>query len=176
MGTVRTHIPVKLVVGLFSRVPAKFAITKNLLKKKFGAIDEETPFIDFDSTEYYNRELGSGLKRKFISFAKLITIENSHSLKLFSNKIEKRLAKGASRTINIDPGYLTLASLILLTTKNRSHRIYINSGIFADLELVFMGKTFRPLEWTYPDYKKREYIVFFNSVRQKYLSQVKKYL
>lgn len=80
------------------------------------------------------------------------------------------------RTINIDPGYVSLTKLVLFTTKNRSHRIYIDEGIYADLELQFSNKSFRALPWTYPDYKTDAYIEFFNSVRSAYLGQVKGYL
>lgn len=177
MGNPQKHIPVKLIVGLISSKPAQFAVAAHIFEKKFGKIDRETPFLDFSSTAYYNEELGNNLKRKFFSFEKLLPLKRSYKIKLYTNKIEERLSEnkgaGQNRTVNIDPGYITLANLVLFTTKNRSHRIYLENGIYADLELTFSRGAFRPLDWTYPDYRTNEYIDFFNTAREMYLGQIR---
>jgi hypothetical protein len=175
------HVPVKLIVGLISSEPSRFIAAGHILEKKFGRIDEETLSLDFSHTRYYEEEFGKNLKRKFLSFKKLIPVKRNYAIKLYTNKIEKRLSRNngrtiygeRSRTINIDPGYISPAKLVLFTTKNRSHRIYLDKGIYGDLELQFIKKSFHPLEWTYPDYRTREYIDFFNSVRALYLKQIK---
>ena len=176
MGRPVRHIPVKLAVGLISRKPSQFTAATRILEKKFGKIDRETDLLDFSCTRYYQKEFGQNLKRKFLSFKNLIALKQDFGIKLYTNKIERRLSENSRRTINIDPGYVSLAKLILFTTKNRSHRIYADEGIYKDLELVFAKGTFRPLEWTYPDYRTKKYIAFFNSVRELYLSQVRRYL
>ena len=173
MGKPQDHIPVKLITGLISRNPSQFSVAKRLLEKKFGKVDKETDLLDFSCTDYYEKELGKNLKRKFLSFKGLIPLERDCRIKLYTSKIERKFSENNARSINIDPGYITLANLILFTTKNRSHRIYIGQGIYADLELQFAKKSFHPLEWTYPDYRTKEYIDFFNSVRATYVSQIK---
>ena len=176
MGKPREHIPVKLIVGLIAGKPAYFADARHFLEKKYGMIDEETPPVDFSCTHYYEGELGGKLKRKFLSFAKLAGLNRGYEIKLYTNRIERLLSRGGRRPVNIDPGYVSLTKLVLFTTKNRSHRIYLGRGIYADRELAFAKNTFNPLEWTYPDYRTGDYIGFFNTVREKYLSQVKGYL
>ena len=170
-----THIPVKLIVGLISSKPSQFISVKSILEKKFGEVDKETPLLDFSHTGYYEEEFGKNLKRKFLSFKDLIPLKKNYAIKLYTIKIEKKLSENStrSRTINIDPGYISPSKLVLFTTKNRSHRIYVDKGIYGDLELMFIKKSFRPLEWTYPDYGTEEYIDFFNSVRAVYMSQIK---
>ena len=167
MGVSREHIPVKLIVGFIASCPDQIIKPIKILERKFGETDSEAPFLDFSCTAYYDNELGKNLKKKFFSFKKLISLKDSYKIKLFTNKIE-----GPSRVVNIDPGYISLAKLVLFTTKNRSHRIYLNKGIYADLELTFVKKTFTPLEWTYPDYRSREYLDFFNSARSIYKAQL----
>ncbi|MGB2705651.1 MAG: DUF4416 family protein [Candidatus Omnitrophota bacterium] len=174
MGKALRHIPVKLVVGLISARPSRFTLVRHILEKKFGKIDNESGTFNFSCTPYYEKEFGQNLKRKFFSFKRPVRLRKNYRIKLYTNSVEKKLSEKNARTINIDPGYVSLTKLVLFTTKNRSHRIYIDEGIYADLELQFSNKSFRALPWTYPDYKTDAYIEFFNSVRSAYLEQVKK--
>jgi hypothetical protein len=41
------------------------------------------------------------------------------------------------RPLNLDPGYLTEAKLVLATTKDRNHRLYLDRGIFAEVTLCY---------------------------------------
>lgn len=172
MGKPRKSVPAKLIVGLISSDQSQFTAGKCILEKKFGVPDLQTPVLDFSCTAYYEEEFGGELKRKFFSFKDLISLEKNYKIKLHTNKIEEKLSKNGSRTVNLDPGYITLSNLVLFTTKNRSHRAYLGSGIYADLELTFTKKSFRPLEWTYPDYRSDEYVRFFNEVRETYHNQL----
>lgn len=117
--------------------------------------------------------MGRDLKRKFISFEKLIPPEKLSKIKIFTNKIEAKLSKNGSRSINIDPGYLNLSKLILASTKDYAHRMYIGNDICAEIALFYQEKSFRPWEWTYPDYKTNEYISLFNRIRETYAQQIK---
>ncbi len=198
MGEPFLHIPVKLITGLLSPKLSGFTDARTYLEKKFGQIDNESRVFNFSCTSYYEKEFGGDLKRKFFSFKKLARLNGNYRVKLYTNSVEKKLAKKKSatidsvdlnrisggqygralpgRTVNIDPGYVSLSKMVLFTTKNRSHRIYIDGGIYADLEFQFVKKSFRALPWTYPDYRTREYIDFFNSVRKIYLGQVERYI
>ena len=176
MGKPRAHIPVKLIVGLLSSEVASLSAARRALEKKFGKVDKTSGLMDFSSTPYYADELGQGIKRQFLSFEKPVSLRKNYTLKIYTNKLEYKFSRDEKRFVNIDPGYVSLTKLMLFTTKNRSHRIYLDSGIYADLELVFAKKSFRALEWTYPDYRTKEYIDFFNAVRGKYVQQIQKYL
>lgn len=176
MSTPTEHIPVKLVSGFIFNSAGNHESILKALVKKFGKIDAETDMLDFNATDYYKKEMGDVLKRKFVSFKKLVHLKNNYNIKLYTNRLEKVFLKDKRRSVNIDPGYVTLTNLVLFTAKPRSHRIYIDHGIYADIELEFREGSFRFLKNTYPDYKTDEYIAFFNMVRKKYFSEIKAYL
>jgi len=173
MGKVNRINPVKLVIGLiFKDDPAakKIEVT---LKKKFGPLDYESPELPFCFTGYYRQEFGEGLKKKFLSFARLVHPQELAKIKSFTNKLEGKFSKSSRRLVNIDPGYVDLAKYILATTKDYCHRIYLDQGIFAEITLSFKDDTFVPGEWTYRDYQTKEYIAILNKIRQLYSMQLK---
>ena len=177
MGNLSRHKPVKLIIGLIFSQASLLNRTKNILKRQFGRLDFESPVLDFTYTDYYEKEFGTGLKRQFISFQRLINPQDIARIKLLTNRIELRFALKQGKTdihrkVNIDPGYLELPKLILTTTKDFSHRIYLKNGIFAEVTLVYHKNSFEPLEWTYPDYRTSQYIEIFNHIRQIYSTQV----
>ncbi len=163
----------KLIIGFIFKEEGIVNRSKGLLKKRFGKIDFESEGMPFGHTDYYKNEFGTSLKRKFISFEKLIQPEDLPRIKIATNKIEKKLSKMSKRSINIDPGYLDLAKLVLASTKDYKHRICLNRGIYAEVTLFYENGSFRPWQWTYPDYKTSGYIDIFNSIRQIYSGQLK---
>ena len=87
------------------------------------------------------------------------------------SSIHRATSQGpVSRSVNIDPGYLDRMRLVLATTKDCSHRIYLGQGIYGDIELMYRSGSFVSLEWTYPDYRAELAIEFFNKVRSVYLA------
>jgi len=165
MGQIAKHEKVKLIIGLISRQEfLDRACFK--LAKAFGKFDYKSDILDFDSTRYYEKEMGINLKRQFVTFSKLINPKELPEIKIKANKIENRFfTSQKKRFVNIDPGYLSLSKLVLATTKDHQHRIYLDKGIFGEVTLRYRGKTFCPWEWTYADYCKAEYIRIFNSIR-----------
>ena len=173
MGKPAKQVPVKLIAGLIYKDEGSLEKTLGILRRRFGAIDQRSPAMNFTYTGYYEKEFGRGLKKVFVSFTKLISAEKLAAVKNFTNKIENRLSLKNARQVNIDPGYLTLAKLVLASTKDYSHRIYLDKGIFAEITLSYRGNSFHPLEWTYRDYRTPEYIAIFNNIRNIYAQQVK---
>lgn len=171
MGKIRIHLPVKLIVGFIFNNQTILTQTETILKKYFGKIDFENQAVPFTNTDYYKDEIGKDLKRKFISFEKLIPAEKLYKIKIFTNKIENRLSFNNKRRINIDPGYLNLSKVVLASTKDYTHRIYLNKGIYAEITLYYRNKTFTPWDWTYPDYRTPDYIAIFNQIREIYAQQ-----
>ncbi len=173
MSTPRDSDRVRLLFSLFS--PERELIDKVIeeLIELFGEPDVITPWLLFDRTRYYEKEMGWPLHRKFITFKELIPPEDLVEKKLKTNKIEEKYSTEGKRRINIDPGYICLERLVLATGKNYTHRIYLSKGIFADLTLVFNKGSFRPLEWSYPDYSNEDSIEFFNNEREKYKNQLR---
>ena len=54
----------------------------------------------------------------------------------------------------LDPGYTSQAKLVLATTKDRDHRIYLRDGIFAD-DSHLCPKALEH-RWSYPTYRGTE--------------------
>jgi len=173
MGRIKKQPPVKLITGFIFKDGEYFCKAKQGLRKSFGEIDFESQEIPFNHTDYYQKEFGHSLKRKFISFKRLITPQSIVETKIITNRIEVRLSKDSLRRINIDPGYIDMAKLVLASTKDFRHRIYLNKGIFAEIALFYQNKSFRPWEWSYPDYRTQEYFEIFNQIRKIYASQIK---
>lgn len=173
MGTIKKHVPVKLVIGLIFKHNNIYVKVKPLLERKFGPIDFESQTLDFIHTDYYEKEFGKGLKRAFVSFKKLILPHQLPAIKTTTNYFEARLSQNKLRRINIDPGYLELSKFVLATTKDYSHRIYLGGGIYAEITLFYRKGSFCPWEWTYPDYRTDAYIKIFNRIRQIYVEQIK---
>ncbi|RKY87620.1 phosphoribosylformylglycinamidine cyclo-ligase, partial [candidate division KSB1 bacterium] len=119
------------------------------------------------------KEMGKNLKKRFLSFTELIYPDEITSIKIKTNEIEKKFTEKGKRKVNIDPGYISESKLILATTKNYSHRIYLNNGIYGDLHLIFKNGRFNPQPWTYPDYKEKFNLSFFEKVREKYKDDLK---
>jgi len=169
MGKIKKRLPVKLITGLIFKKNTAVRKAKSILSRHFGRIDFESPVLPFKHTDYYQKEFGASLKRQFLSFQKLIDPAALSKVKVLTNKIEIKLSAGKKRLINIDPGYLDLAKLVLATTKDYSHRIYLDAGIYAEVTLFFEDKKFKPYSWTYPDYRTDEYAEIFHKIRNIYL-------
>lgn len=173
MGKIKKHSPVKLIIGFIFKEEGMLKKVESILTRKFGKIDLSSEILPFEHTDYYEKEFGKNLKRKFISFKKLICPEDLPKIKIFTNKIEGKLTKNSSRLINIDPGYLDLAKLLLASAKDYKHRIYLQKGIYAEVTLFYQNKSFQIWDWTYPDYRSKEYIDIFNRIREVYANQLK---
>lgn len=172
MSTTRDADPVKLICSLFSPRQDLLETVTARLVGMFGPLDWTSAELFFDRTRYYEKEMGGPLFRRFVSFASLIRPEFIVEVKLQTNELERTFVQGGNRSVNIDPGYICLERLVLVTGKNYTHRIYLSKGIYADLALVFNKGRFRALEWTYRDYADEGLITEFNQIRAKYKSQL----
>ncbi len=169
MERISTPKKTRLFVAVMSREPICFESAFTELVKKFGSILIKSPFFDFSFTDYYRDEMGTDLKKIFLGFKRPFDSGSLVEAKLLANRLEKklsRLEKGQrKRTANLDPGYVDLARVVLASTKDRSQRIYIKDGIYAEVTLLFKGEKCEALPWTYPDYKTRLACQFFRSLR-----------
>ena len=68
--------------------------------------------------------------------------------------------------MNLDPGLLSLGKLILASTKDNAQRIPLRDGIYAEVTLIYREKSYRPLPWTYPDYRSPEYLEILHALRE----------
>jgi hypothetical protein len=164
---------VKLIASLFSGDGRLLGDAVQVLSEKFGKADFISAPAPFTYTDYYEKEFGGSLIRRFVAFERLIRPETLPDVKIWTNALEKRLPAGGCRKVNIDPGYLAKAHLILATGKGYAHRPYLREGIYADLTLIYRDKSFHPLAWTYPDYAGAEVMGMLTRIREKYLLQLK---
>jgi len=169
MGKPKTPDAVKIFCGILFENQKYLDDVLPFLEKIFGQCDIRSNIFPFDFTQYYENEMGKNLQKIFVSFEKLLIPENCFEWKLLTNDIEKQFSRHIgkpSRTVNIDPGYLGLSKIVLLTTKDYSHRIYLGKGIYAEVSLIWKQKKFQPLPWTYPDYRTELALKFFEDMRK----------
>jgi hypothetical protein len=176
MGEARPFEAEKLIVAVlmseanFAR-PGFWEQLRDGLAERFGPVDYISPPLPFAFTRYYDAELGSPLVRLFVAFRELVDPQTLARLKTATNALEDELrqptaipgsaghAQGGEadaqgpRSVNLDPGLLSLSRLILASTKDSSHRIPLANGIFAEITLQYRRPTFEPVPWTYPDYR-----------------------
>ena len=172
MGVEREFNKVKLFTGIIFKDRIQLNKVIEIFSDRFSAVDSESDIIPFDMTDYYHPEMGSPLFRKFISFQQLIHPQQLSGIKIFSNRVEAQFSDRGRRRFNIDPGFVSEANVILATTKNHYHRIPLQEGVYAHMEYTIRKKKVVPLEWTYPDFKKKEYMNFFNRLISLYKQQV----
>ncbi len=173
MGKGREHPPVKIIVALTRKSGTAIDEIFRILEEKFSGIERISARFDFSRfTDYYTREMGPQLEKDFIVFSALEIPDALPQFKLWTNEVEDKYRRADRRTINLDPGYVCDAKVVLATTKNYTHRLYLGSGIFGDVHLVYRNHTFNAQPWTYPDYKQPEIIKFFNLVRENYMHQL----
>jgi hypothetical protein len=171
MGNAKKPKAVKLIIGMLAKSQKLFDKAEEFFVKNFGPIDYKSPVISFTYTDYYEKEMGGPLKRKFVSFKKLIPQEKIAKIKLLTNSIEEKFSVDKKRRINIDPGYVTDSKLVLATTKDYFHRICLGYGIYAEVTLMWRKGSFRPFEWTYPDYRSEAYTDILNIIRNAYMKE-----
>lgn len=172
MGIITAPTPVKLFVGMLSQDTSLFEQLKEDLCHLYGPVDLASDIWQWEHTRYYEKEMGPGLKRQFIFFSTLIHPGIIADIKLKTDALEKRhLNENSGRMINLDPGYLDAAKLVLATTKDFSHRIYLDKGIYGEVTLLYSGGNYQFLPYTFPDYRTEEYLDIFRRARELYKQQ-----
>lgn len=172
MGEPKLHQPVKLFYGILINDLSLLENVKEKLTILHGKIDVISQIWDFNFTNYYCKEMGNNIKRIFFAFEDLIQPEMLLDIKIKSNAIEKEYLNFNNRCVNLDPGYLSLAKVVLASTKDNIQRLYLGKGIYAEITLYYKNFSFQPFQWTFIDYKEK-YIPFFNDLRKIYANQLK---
>lgn len=157
-------------VGILAAGRRELALAGAVLEDEFGGACLGSPVWAFDNTEYYRDELGPSPVRAFLAFPGLFASDTVAGRKLAANDLEVRLAAIAGgrlpRPVNLDPGYLTPAKLVLASAKNYAHRIHLRDSIYAEVTLQYRAERFHPLPWTFPDFASGRYDGFFFAMRR----------
>jgi hypothetical protein len=157
--------PAGLLVSVIYREEKDFEKAFRTISDRIGRIGFASGPFPFDRTDYYAKEMGAPLFRRFLLMADAVSRDELVQTKVASESIEDEFRENGNRTVNIDPGLLSEESVVLATGKAYSHRIYLRDGVFADLTLVFEKGEYRPLPWTYPDLASPEIRTYLTMLR-----------
>jgi hypothetical protein len=170
MGQIHAPAPVLLIIAASSRYDAALEWGRERCVEHYGAIHSLSAPFDFTETDYYTATMGPDLKKQFFAFKRLIDPAALAGIKCQTNYWEAEYAAfgrhAEPRPLNLDPGYITPAKLVLASTKDHAHRIYLRDGIFAEVTLAYRQRHWQPLEWTYPDYRRDDYERFLTECRE----------
>jgi hypothetical protein len=131
MGDISPPQPVLFLVAAFGTQQAALAWAKERCVATFGSVALVSPVFDFAETDYYTPTMGKGLKKVFWTFETLIDPGRLREIKRQTNAWEAEYAAGHAadcgvpRPLNLDPGYIGLGKLVLASTKDHAHRIYL---------------------------------------------------
>lgn len=169
MGAITEPRPVLLLLGVFSRHDAALDWARQTAEANWGPIALASQVFSFNDTAYYEKTMGADLKKTFFAFERLIDSPALIDIKLATNDFEERYRidndHAETRPLNLDPGYVTEAKLVLATTKDRDHRLYLGRGIFAEVTVHFCRGAWLTHPWTYPDYQSAGYHEFLTRCR-----------
>ena len=168
MGRIRSPKQALLFIGTLYSDPGISDHSREIIGKNFGEILFSSHALPWDYSAYYKKELGCPLFRRFIFFKNLFDSGTLADVKLKTNEIEDLLSSEGKRRINLDPGYLTPAKIVLASTKNYAHRIYLGKGIYGEVTLIYKDKDgiYKPQLYTYRDYQDKTYVEIFMSARE----------
>jgi hypothetical protein len=161
-----------LFFAIFSGSSEILDETKGELARRFGPLITPGPRINFTDTEYYRRSMGPNLLKEWFAVDRIIDQAELASIKVECQEMETTIGSlhesTVVRPVNIDPGMIDLGKVMLASTKNHAHRIYVGSGIFVEVTLYFCEGEWSGWPWTYPDYRRPEVHRFFDRARLEY--------
>ncbi|QDV45751.1 hypothetical protein Enr13x_56300 [Stieleria neptunia] len=130
------------------------------LENHWGEIFHQSGPLPFEAGGYYAESMGERLQKELIGFRQPRDAAELADWKHWTNTVETQFAaadsaadSGPTRPLNLDPGYITQAKLVLATTKDRDHRVYLRDGMFGEITLTYTAKRWVHHRWTYPDYR-----------------------
>ena len=175
MGTAREPKPAKYFVALLTSDNNLLTAVETDLSSVLGEIDGRSETVSWTASNFYEKEMGPGLLRRFVACADLRSPQDMAAIKLRTQQIEDTYrTANSNRRINLDPGYLDAYKVVLASTKNASQRIYLNSGIYAEATLLYYDGAFHGLEYTYRDYLWPDTLAFLAQLRTRYLTQLRR--
>ena len=181
MGQPSHHPSVLLLLAAFSRHEDALDWARQKAIDAWGLIELESPRFDFVETDYYDATMGTGLKKMFYAFQRPFDPAELVDIKLETNRWEEEYASAhhwqsrchpgqchpdEPRPLNLDPGYLTQAKLVLASTKDFAHRIYLSRGIYAEITLQYRHHRWQHHQFTFADYRRADYQEFFDKCRE----------
>ena len=169
MGQISQPRSVLAVMAAFSRHEQALDWARQTAELEWGAVALVSERFRFEQTDYYEPTMGADLLKVFFAFETLLEPSQLVLRKHQANRWEESYRQTRShrevRPLNLDPGYISEAKLVLASTKDRDHRIYLSDGIYAEGTLFFHSGCWQARSWTYPDYRCDSYHRFFERCR-----------
>jgi hypothetical protein len=170
MAAIKPYHSAIQLIGAFSRHVALLDWLWAHVETQLGPILARSEAFPFRESQYYQSEMGESLIKQFVVLNPNYDPGTLAATKRMTNDWEETAKQVDSfpeiRPLNVDPGYMTLTKLVLASTKNREHRIYLNEGIYAEVTLAFRNQAWHAMEWTYPDYQRADFQAFFTMARE----------
>jgi len=162
----------KPIVGIItSRTDLLDAVLSDL-KGYFGVTDILGEWRVFDHTNYYEEEMGAGLKRCFVSFEKLLPPEAAVEFKGWTTDVENRYRVDDRRKVNLDAGYLDSNKVVLVTGKHGGHKIAVAPAVWIDF-LLWYNKGWLAHPWAFPDFRDGGFFPTFMKMRTRFKAQIR---
>ena len=170
MGQLREHPPVLLLTAVITRHEVALAWTRERCEATWGPIALTSPTFAVTETDYYTPTMGANLGKTFLAFESVYDPGEVAATKHQTNAWEAEYAAlgrhEEARPLNLDPGYLSTAKLVLSSTKDHAHRIYVGQGMYAEITLFYRHGAWQAHEFTFPDYRRADYHEFFTACRE----------
>jgi len=174
VGSATQPAAVKLFLAVLYHKDAPVEEVLSLIDQRFGNRQHWYGPISFSWTRYYSDEMGSELLKLYYNYEISIDRSKLPDIKCFTNDLERQFSsEDGARTINIDPGYVARDKVVLATTKDFYHRLYLDKGIFGEVTLHYRKGRFRYFSWTYPDFKDEKVMQFLERIRAPLVKQIR---
>ncbi len=179
MGAVKEHPLCLQIIAAFSKNESALDWLWQRVASQLSPIELLSPCFPFTESMYYRTSMGDPLKKQVAILSDWYDPAELATHKLLSHRWETEFASemesDVERPLNIDPGYMSMTKLVLASTKNREHRLYLRDGIYAEVTLAFRNQQWVPFPWTYPDYQRDDFRVFFHECRKHLAKEVASY-
>jgi len=174
MSLLKTPVPANLTCSIAYHDRSFFSEALTLLTDRYGPVDAVSDPYDFSAiSSHYDAEMGHPVMKCIASFQRLLPREEIAAVKRTAVALEERFSVDGKRRVNLDPGLLTMENFVLSTGKNYSHRIYLGTGVWAEVTLLFTKNgEIQPLPWTYRDYLREPASSFLLSLRSRYKAKL----
>lgn len=169
--------PVKLICGILACDAPALEAARGRLCAELGTADMVSEAWAFDMTGYYAQQAGPEIVRQFAAFAELVDPGRLAEIKHITNRLERELAvelgRPWPRPVNFDPGLIEPSKLVLASTKNFAHRVYIGQMMYAEVTMTYVRGKWESFPFTFPDFKSGRYDRFLSLVRERLVEQQK---
>jgi len=165
--------PVKFFISILKQPTVNTVEVIERITAVTGDTDWVSPPFPFDMTDFYEPEMGEKLTRHLVSIRDLLSPADLVKVKEETLLLEDEWKLEGRRRVNLDPGYIDFNKVVLASLKPGGWKIYLDRGIWADMNLYYSKGGFLRFGWTFPDFRSGKYDRVLLKIRSIYKDQVK---